>query len=228
MTWVGPEIALDEMNDRTCIVTRQAGETDDLIRFVVGPDSIVFPDLKRKLPGRGCWVTADRLHVDKAVAKGLFARAFKKPVVVSPDMGGMIDALLAKSALGALGLARKAGLVALGAAKVDTAVRAGKALLVLHAHEGAEDGVRKITQARKATVYLGGPATPAYKLFSEAELGLALGATNVIHAAVLAGDAGKTVAKRMVALDRYRGGSPDDLAMIAAIADDDDAAEDME
>jgi hypothetical protein len=77
-------------------------------------------------------------------------------------------------------------------------------------------------------VHIGGPATPAYKLFSEAELGLALGATNVIHAAVLAGDAGKAVAKRMVALDRYRGGSPDDLAMIAAIAYDDDAAEDME
>lgn len=216
------------MNDRTCIVTRKSAEPDDLIRFVVGPDSTVFPDLKRNLPGRGCWVTADRLHIDKAEAKGMFARAFKAQVIVPPDLGAMVDNLLARSALGALGLARKAGLVALGAAKVDSTVRAGKALLVLHAHEGAEDGVRKITQARKATVHIGGPATPAYKLFSEAELGLALGATNVIHAAVLAGDAGKAVAKRMVALDRYRGGSPDDLAMIAAIAYDDDAAEDME
>lgn len=219
---------MDEMNDRTCIVTRKSAEPDELIRFVVGPDSTVFPDLKRNLPGRGCWVTADRLHIDKAEAKGMFARAFKAQVVVPPDLGAMVDNLLARSALGSLGLARKAGLVALGAAKVDSTVRAGKALLVLHAYEGAEDGVRKITQARKATVHIGGPATPAYKLFSEAELGLALGATNVIHAAVLAGEAGKAVAKRMVALDRYRGGSPDDLAMIAAIAYDDDAAEDME
>lgn len=219
---------MDEMNDRTCIVTRKSAEPDDLIRFVVGPDSAVYPDLKRNLPGRGCWVTADRLHIDKAEAKGMFARAFKAQVVVPPELGAMVDNLLVRSALGALGLARKAGLVALGAAKVDSTVRAGKALFVLHAYEGAEDGVRKITQARKATVHIGGPATLAYKLFSEAELGLALGATNVIHAAVLAGEAGKAVAKRMVALDRYRGGSPDDLAMIAAIAYDDDAAEDME
>ena len=83
-------------------------------------------------------------------------------------------------------------------------------------------------QARRATAHLGGPAILAYKLFSEADLSLALGGTNVIHAAVLAGDAGKAAQKRMVALDRYRGGSPDDQAMFAAIADDDDAAEDME
>ncbi len=216
------------MNDRTCIVTRQSGEPDDLIRFVVGPDSAVVPDIKRVLPGRGCWVTADRLHVDKAAAKGHFARAFKKQVVLPPDLGAMVDGLLARAALGSLGLARKAGAVALGAAKVEAAVRSGKAALVLHAYEGAEDGVRKISQARRATVHLGGPAIPAYKLFSEAELSLALGGTNVIHAAVLATDAGKAVLKRMVALDRYRGGSPDDLAMLAAVAGTDDAAEDME
>ena len=216
------------MNDRTCIVTRQSAETDDLIRFVVGPDSSVVPDIKKTLPGRGCWVTADRLHIDKAAAKGHFARAFKKQVAVPPDLGAMVDALLARSALGALGLARKAGAVALGAAKVDGAVRSGKALFVLHAVEASEDGVRKISQARRATVHLGGPAIPAYKLFSEAELGLALGGTNVIHAAVLAEDAGKAVLKRMVALDRYRGGSPDDLAMLAAVAGEDDAAEDLE
>jgi len=219
---------LDDMNDRTCIVTRQAGETDDLIRFVVGPDSTVFPDIKRKLPGRGCWVTADRLHVDKAAAKGMFARAFKMPVIVPPDMGAMVDALLAKSALGSLGLARKAGLVALGAAKVDANVRDGKALLVLHAYEGAEDGVRKITQARRATVYLGGPATPAYKLFSEAELGLALGGLSVIHAALLAEDAGKAALKRVVALDRYRGGSPEDGLGIGVIESVDGSLKDME
>jgi predicted RNA-binding protein YlxR (DUF448 family) len=223
---LGPH--LDEMNDRTCIVTRKSAEPDELIRFVVGPDSSVVPDLKRNLPGRGCWVSAERLHVDKAAAKGHFARAFKRQVVVPPDLGAMVDTLLARAALGSLGLARKAGQVALGAAKVDGAVRAGKAIAVLHAYEAAEDGVRKITQARRATVHLGGPAIPAYKLFAEAELGLALGGANVIHAAVLASDAGRAALKRMVALDRYRGGSPDDLAMLAAVAGEDDAAEDVE
>src|SRR5690606_17736959 len=115
-----------------------------------------------------------------------------------------------------------------GATKVEASVRSGLALCVLHANEASQDGIRKISQARRAVVHLGGPAIAAYKLFPEADLSLALGGTNVIHAAVLAGDAGKAVLKRMVALDRYRGGTPDDLAMLAAVAGEDDAAEDME
>jgi len=218
------------MNDRTCIVTRRPAGPDELIRFVAGPDGAVVPDLKRNLPGRGCWVTADRGHVEKAASKGLFARALKSraAVTVPPDLGDMVDRLLARSALGALGLARKAGALALGSAKVESAVRSGDALLVLHAAEASDDGVRKIRNARRATAYAGGPEIIAYKLFSEPEMGLALGGTNVIHAAVLAGDAGRAAEKRMVALDRYRGGSPDELAMFAAIAGGNVAAEDME
>lgn len=216
------------MNDRTCIVTRKGAAPDELIRFVAGPDSTIVPDLKRNLPGRGCWVTADRTHVDLAVARKLFARGLKAEVIVPPELGAMVDGLMAKAALGALGLARKAGMVALGAAKVESNVRSGKAAAVLHADEASEDGVRKITQARRAVVHAGGPVIVAYKLFSEHELGLALGGTNVIHAAVLAGDAGKAALKRMAALDRYRGGSPDEVAILAAVADDEIAAEDTE
>ena len=216
------------MNERSCFVTRRPAGPDEVIRFVVGPDKAVVPDLKRNLPGRGCWVTADREHVDKAAKKGLFGRAFKAQVTVPADLGGMVDLLLARAALGALGLARKAGALALGATKVEASVRSGAALLVLHATEASADGLRKIAQARRATAHAGGPEIRAYKLFSEQELGLALGGTNVIHAAVLAGDAGRSAEKRMVALDRYRGGSPDELAMFAAIADGNEAAEDME
>ncbi len=207
------------MNERTCIVTRKAGEADGLIRFVSGPDGAIVPDLKRNLPGRGCWVTADRLHVDRAAAKNLFARSLKAPVTVADNLGSMVDDLMARAALGAIGLARKAGSIALGAAKVEGAVRSGTAALVLHAVEASEDGVRKIANARRATVHAGGPDIPAYKLFSEAELGLALGGTNVIHAAVLADGAGRSVLKRVVALDRFRGGSPDEAITVAAAAD---------
>jgi predicted RNA-binding protein YlxR (DUF448 family) len=216
------------MNDRTCIVTRQAGEPDGLIRFVVGPDASVVPDIKRKLPGRGCWVTADRRHVDEAARRNLFRRAFKSDVSVPDGLGAMVENILVQNALGALGLARKAGVMALGAAKVEASVRSGEAVAVLHAHEAQADGVRKIGQARRATVHLGGPDIPAYKLFSEAELGLALGGTNVIHAAVLAGDAGKAALKRMVALDRYRGGSPAEGLGSATIESVDGASKDME
>jgi predicted RNA-binding protein YlxR (DUF448 family) len=216
------------MNDRTCIVTRETAAPDEMIRFVVGPGNAVVPDLKRNLPGRGCWVTAERTHIETAARKKLFARAFKSDVAVPAELGRMVDDLLARSALGALGLARKGGAVALGAAKTEAAVRSGKALAVVHATEAAEDGCRKIAQARRATVHLGGPDIPAYKLFSEAELGLALGGTNVIHAALLAGGPGNSALKRLIALDRYRGGTPDMTAAVAAAADIDVAAEDME
>ncbi len=130
------------MNDRTCIVTRRQTEPDELIRFVVGPDGAVVPDLKRNLPGRGCWVTADREHVDKAAKKGLFDQGLQgrgRPCRRRSRRHGR-QASLAKSALGALGLARKAGVVALGATKVEASVRSGAALLVLHAAEASEDG----------------------------------------------------------------------------------------
>lgn len=216
------------MNDRTCIVTRRNSDPDALIRFVAGPDARVVPDIRRKLPGRGCWVTADREHVEKAVARKLFGRALKTEVIADAELPALVDTLLAQAALGSLGLARKAGKVVFGATQVDKAVRSGEALVVLHAHEAASDGVRKIDQARRATVHLGGPEIAAYKVFSDAEMGLALGGTNVIHAAVLAGDAGKAAAKRIVALDRYRGGTPENQAMSAAVASVEGAAEDME
>jgi uncharacterized protein len=216
------------MNDRTCIVTRRAGAPDDLIRFVVGPDCVLVPDLKRNLPGRGCWVTADRLHVDRAARKKLFGRVLRQDVSVPAELGAMVDRLLVKAALGSLGLARKAGAIVTGAAKVDAVVRSRDALAVLHALDAAPDGVRKMDQARRASGVSGGPDVPAYKLFSEAEIGLALGGANVIHAAVLASDAGRAALRRIVALDRYRGGTPEDVAAVAAAAEEKMAAEDTE
>lgn len=207
--------------ERTCIVTRQVHPAGELVRFVVGPDGVIVPDLKGQLPGRGCWVSADRQSVDRAAGRNLFARALKTAVTVPADLGAMVDRLLAKSALGALGLCRKAGAVALGAAKVEAAVRSGKAAAVLHAADAAPDGVRKMDQARRAVVYAGGPDIPAYKLFPEAELGLAFGASNVIHAAVLASGVGQVALGRLAALGRYRGELPMIRNSDAALAAED-------
>jgi predicted RNA-binding protein YlxR (DUF448 family) len=219
---------LNEMNERTCIVTRKARDAGDLIRFVAAPDGMVVPDLKHDLPGRGCWVSAERVFVDRAVARKLFTRALRADVSTAADLGAMVDALLARAALGAAGLARKAGAVVLGAAKVEAAVRNGEALLVLHAREAADDGVRKIAQAATSRAGDARPRVPSYKLFSESELGLALGGANVIHAAVLAGGPGKAVLKRVAALDRYRGGRGGDASMVAEVAGRIGAAEDVE
>lgn len=216
------------MNERTCIVTRLGGEPERMIRFVVGPDSTVVPDLKRKLPGRGCWVTAERSLVEKAAAKNLFARSFRQTVIVPPDLADMLDRQLSSAALGALGLARKAGALLTGAAKVDSAIRTNRCLAVLHAGEASADGIRKLAQARHAVEQAGGMPVPAYKLFSEAEMGLALGGTNVIHAAVLAGQTGEMVLKRLDALARFRGASPEHRPSQADSDADPETAKDME
>ncbi|WP_112523468.1 RNA-binding protein [Phyllobacterium sp. P30BS-XVII] len=198
-----------EMNDRTCIVTREGGSVDDMIRFVASPDGTVVADLKRNLPGRGCWVKAERRYIDEAVKRKLFPRALKTNVTVPDNFGLVVEQMLVKFALGSFGLARKAGVVVTGAAKVDSAIRSGTAALVLHAREAAEDGVRKLDQARRSVVYAGGPEIPALSLFESDEMDLALGGVNVIHAAVLKGKAAAGFIDRARLLQHFRDGRTD-------------------
>ncbi len=195
------------MNDRTCIVSRQSGPAEGMIRFVAGPDGQVVADLKGNLPGRGCWVTARRDLVQQASAKNLFARALKSKVTVPPDLAGDIDGLLVRALTGMLSLARKAGQLVSGAAKVDAAVRSGEAIAVFHAADAASDGVRKIDQARHAVATAGGAEVPAFRLLSAAEMAVLGAGGEVIHLATLAGQAGEGVVKRAKMLDRYRNGA---------------------
>ncbi|MEL6435453.1 MAG: RNA-binding protein [Pseudomonadota bacterium] len=198
-------MAANDMNDRKCIVTGASGDAQDLLRFVASPTGEVVPDIRNKLPGRGCWVTADRAHVEKAVAKKLFARALKTAVTVPDDFGDMVDRTMVQVALQAVQMARKAGEATSGAMQVDKAVRAGHTLAALHALEAAEDGVRKIDQARRATVHLGGPETLSFRLFTTDQMSFAFAGGNVIHAAVLDGGAGRSAVRRLEQLARYRG-----------------------
>lgn len=196
------------VNDRTCIVTRESGSPETLIRFVAGPDGRVVPDLKRQLPGRGCWVKTDRALVDRAVQKKLFARALKTEAKADADLGALVDRLLAADLVGMMNMARKAGQFVSGAMKVDAAVRAGAALAVFHAADAAADGVRKIDQARKAWK-LGTNAEediPSFSLFTGAELDEVMGQNAFIHACALAGQAGEGVVKRANLLEQYRTG----------------------
>ncbi|EPF00411.1 RNA-binding protein [Rhizobium grahamii] len=208
---VSPEdddLAGYDVNGRMCIVTRESGSPDELIRFVAAPDGTVIADLKRQLPGRGCWVKIDRSLVDKAVAKKLFARALKADVKAAADLGETVGMLLAQQLMQMMNMARKAGQFVTGSAKVDAAVRSGAAIAVFHATNAAEDGVRKIDQARKAW-HLGMETEeeiPSYRLFSESEMEGLMGQNAFIHAAVLAGQAGEGVVKRAKMLEQYRNG----------------------
>ena len=114
----GPSAAGGE---RFCALTRTAKPADDMIRFVVGPDGAVVPDIKRKLPGRGVWITATREALEESVAKRVFARSFKRDVRVPDDLASLTEQLLARTALDALAIAGKAGNVAAGFGKAEDA-----------------------------------------------------------------------------------------------------------
>lgn len=197
------------VNPRMCIVTRQTYAAGDLIRFVAAPDGSVVADLKRRLPGRGAHVAAVRTAVDLAVKRKLFRRALKAEVKAGDELGATVDELIRRQALNFMGLARKAGHLVSGATKVDIAIRSGQALAVLHAQDAAADGIRKLTGARLAAVAAGAAEDiPVFVAFTADEMGLAFGGGNVIHAAVLAGDAGAALLKRLEALTNYRGHGP--------------------
>lgn len=207
---VEDDVDLSEMNGRMCIVTRESGSPDTLLRFVAAPDGTVVPDLKRALPGRGCWVSPSREAVDKAVAKKLFARALKRDVKADPELGSVVERLLVAQLIGMMNMARKAGQFVTGAAKVEAAVRSGEAIAVFHSLDAAADGVRKIDQARKAW-HLGTGAEAevlAFHLLTGAELEEQMGQNAFIHACVLAGQAGEGVVKRATLLETYRGHAP--------------------
>jgi predicted RNA-binding protein YlxR (DUF448 family) len=192
--------------ERTCIVSRQALPVDALIRFVVAPDGSVVPDLRRRLPGRGVWVTADAGHVRRAEEKNLFARAFEGPARVEAGLADRVDDLLWRAAVAALSLARKAGSLIAGFAKVEAALAHDDVIALIHASDAGEDGIAKLDAAARRRQAAGKP--PVIRAFASADLDLALGRTNVIPAALLAGPASDNLLARIRDLERFRGNGP--------------------
>lgn len=193
-----------EPTTRTCIVTRATAPVDGLIRFVRAPDGGVVPDLKRRLPGRGVWVTAKAEHVRTAEKRRLFQRGFGEPVTVEPGLDRRVADQLAMAALGALSLARKAGGVVAGFAKVEAAIAGGNVVGLIEAQGAGADGTAKLGAALKRRT--GDPAAiPVIGLFTGEQLDLAFGRSNVIHAALLVGPASANVLKRVQYLADYLG-----------------------
>jgi predicted RNA-binding protein YlxR (DUF448 family) len=116
-----------------------------LLRFVVGPDGEIVPDIDARLPGRGLWLLARRDIVERAVAKRQFARAARRPVDVPQGLADRLEGLLVRRCCDALGLARRAGLAIAGFERVSEAVRRGDVALLLLALDGAEGGRRRLT-----------------------------------------------------------------------------------
>jgi len=192
--------------ERMCVATRTVRPVDDMIRFVIGPDGEAVPDLKRKLPGRGVWVTATQDALSDAVKRKALARGFKREVRLPADLVARTGQLLERSALDALAMAGKAGLVATGFTRVEAALAQERVVALLHAAEAAADGVRKLDAARRRRPEHGPILTIG--ILTSAQLDLALGRPNVIHAALLAGTPSDTFLARLRRLERFRSGEP--------------------
>jgi len=203
---------------RMCAVTRQVRPIDELIRFVVSPQGEVVPDLKRKLPGRGLWVSASHRAVAEAVRRNQFSKGFKRDLRVAPTLAADTERLLVRSVIDALAVAAKAGQVVSGFSKVEGALKQGQVEALIHASDGAVDGIRKLDAIARQNAGINDESRkfPAVTVLTSEQLDLALGRSNVIHAALLAGPASKTLLSRSLVLVRYRMADDDGTAGNAA------------
>lgn len=183
--------------ERRCIVTGESQPRGGLIRFVIGPDAQVVPDLSGRLPGRGIWVSAERGVLEQAVKRRLFARAARQPVTLPDDLPALVHDLLTRRVIDLISLARKGGQAVAGYEKVRDWLARGDAAVLIQAHDGSARGKTKLRP----------PAGPESHLtcLSAQELGLAFGREHVIHAALAAGGLAARVVEEAAKLARMRG-----------------------
>jgi len=206
-----------EASTRRCIVSGETLPREVLIRFVVGPDDIVVPDLSERLPGRGLWLTGRHDIVSQACASQAFRRAARRAVtpLVGPhgeDLAALVDAQLAQRCLDALGLARRAGRLVVGFDQVRAALKgmattgghSGRTAILLTAQDAAADSRNKLT-ALADRVAEGGIEITQLALFDAKTLGGAVGRERVVHALVEIDTAGKRLLAAMHRLAIYRG-----------------------
>jgi uncharacterized protein len=193
--------------ERFCAATGTVRPVADMIRFVVSPDGLAVADLKRRLPGRGMWITATRQALRTAMTRKVFGRGFKRDVRLAPDMIETTERLMEQGALAALAIAHKAGKVAIGFAKAEQALnRVVRIVALVRAADAAPDGARKLDAALHRRLDLDAGKIAVIDTFTSAQLDLALGRSNVIHAALLAGRESDTFIARAELLGRFRTG----------------------
>lgn len=191
--------------ERFCAATGAVTPVADMIRFVLGPDGAVVPDIKRRLPGRGIWITATRPALRSALARKAFARSFKRDVRVAADLVELTERLLERSALDALAMAHKAGRTVTGFAKVEAALaHQDRVVGLLHGSDAGKDGVRKLNAALRQRPDAENIAVIG--TFAIPQLDLAFGRSNVVHAVLVAGPESDAFLTRLARLERFRTG----------------------
>ena len=195
MTRGGVEKDRPDGPERKCIVTGEVQPKHGLVRFVVGPGDVIFPDLMEKLPGRGIWVSADREALEKAVAKKMFSRAAKTQVVVPDDLVAQVEAGLVGRVTSLLAMARKSGEAVAGFEKVKDWLGKDYADVLIQASDGSGRGKSKLSTPYGGT-FIG--------WLTADELGLAFGRETVIHAALGTGGLSKRVVEEAARLKGLR------------------------
>jgi predicted RNA-binding protein YlxR (DUF448 family) len=165
--------------ERRCLVSRTAFPVDQLIRFVVGPNQTIVPDIEGRLPGRGLWLRAERETVDAACDGRHFAKAARAPVQVEAGLSNRVESLLARRCLNLLGLARRSSEAVAGFEKVRTQLKSRKSGALMIANDGGNDGRRKMLSV--------GGDVALIDLFSSAELGHVFGRDKTVFAAIIEG-----------------------------------------
>jgi predicted RNA-binding protein YlxR (DUF448 family) len=184
MTVVARQVAKGaDPDERMCALTRACAPRAELIRFVASPDGDVVPDLKEVLPGRGMWLSLSCEAVREAIRRKLFGRALKATVTVDPGLPDRIFALLKKECLSTLSLASKAGEAVAGFDKVSAALERDRVRVLVAASDGSQDGRRKLASRLRNS----GLDAQLVECLASADLDLAFGRTNVIHAAIMPG-----------------------------------------
>jgi predicted RNA-binding protein YlxR (DUF448 family) len=188
--------------ERKCIVTGDVQPKSGLIRFVIGPDGQVVPDILGKLPGRGIYVTAEKAVIETA-RRGLFARAAKAPVTVPEGLAAEVERQQARRVVDLIALARKAGLAIAGFEKVKSALAGDHVRVLLQASDGSERGKTKLWTPTGARYY---------GCLTSDELGLAFGRQSVIHGALAAGGLSDRVVEEAAKLRGLRESNGGDTA----------------
>jgi predicted RNA-binding protein YlxR (DUF448 family) len=150
-----------------------------MLRFVLGPDRTVVPDLAARLPGRGFWLSARADVVEAATIRGAFARAARGPVTLPPDLAGLVRDGLTRRVTDLLGLARRAGQAVGGYAKAREALQQGRAGVIVQASDGSDDECRRLLS--------GAQGIPAVRPLTAARLGAVFGRDHVVHVAIAPG-----------------------------------------
>lgn len=165
---------------RRCLASGERLPKEELLRLVVGPDGAVVPDLAERLPGRGLWIRPRRALIETAVRRRLFARAAKATVTAPPDLAEQIGRLLRRRCLERIGLAKRAGQLAVGHDQVRATLEGGRALLLIQAADGSDSERRRVAALGRGRC----PELAIDRQLGSAELGEALGRATAVHLAV--------------------------------------------